>query len=463
MYRNRKTSLILPLILLILLLFNNISIASGPNPPIEIGDYRAGTDQNILVKMIAGAFKALAMLLYNLLDSANLSIDKLVFSQGDGPFSGLSLFKPGDTQNFLATFYNLFQYLALGLFMSIMLWSVKSISDTGDNPQAKSVMKDRLNRVVFTLVLLYTMPELLTLLAKVSNGFVTIFKSVGQNFGDTTGIGVNESNELIKNYINSNLLIDDYTIIDAITSLMLVGINLWLVFFYIIRDLTVSFLFILFPIMAVFYPFSKDMVKNWWKNMLSNVLAQPIQAFVLTTVIALSNNVGGIAGSTEGSSSFASSVYTLVAFGSIIPMTSIIKSFLGIETGVGAGSSRAGLSGIMGAMMLARGMGRALTGNVNTLKEGLSERTDIKTAQTQVEKNLPTENSLSSREALGRPLPNQTANILDNIDTSTETGRTQALDALKRQERVANKKILKGVGSTAQDIGGGAFGAVAGA
>ncbi|MCK9470644.1 MAG: hypothetical protein M0Q88_02695 [Bacilli bacterium] len=450
--RNRSISIVL-LILFILLNFSGFSFANGPNSYNDI-NFEENDRPNILVQVLAGALKGIAMLIYKLLDNANLSLDGLVYNKG-GLFSGLTLFKPGAGQDFLAIFYNLFHYMALGIFTSIMLWGIKSISDAGNNPQQLSLMKDRINRIILTLVLLYTMPEILTLLVRISNGFVVIFQNIGEHFG------MGESGSFIKSYINSNLLTDDYTIVDAITSLILVGVNLWLIFFYIIRDLTVSFLFLLFPIMAIFYPFSKDITKNWVINMLSNILSQPIQAFVLTTVITLGNSVASVVG--EDASSFATGIYTVVAFASIVPMTSIIKSFLRIETGVGAGSSRAGLGGIMGAMMLVKGMKDSVGKSAGKIGEGLSEKLDTRSTKTQVEKNLPIERTGSTRESLGRTLVNPNSSVLNNIDTSTETGKKDALDSLNRQERMANKKIISGVGSAGLGMAGAVVGGIAGA
>ena len=215
-----------------------------------------------------------------------------------------------------------------------------------------------------TFIFIYSMPELLVVLIKVSDAFTSIFKSAGANF-----LNAENTTAVIGQYIEGN----QGSIIETITGLMLVGINLWIIVFYIIRDLTIAFLFMLFPIIAIWYPMNKNIVKNWWREMAGNIFAQPIQAMILTMVLALGKTLG-----MGGAKTLGSGIYTLVAFGSVIPMTSIVKGFLGLETGIGAGRSMAGMGALFGAMWLA---GMAIRGmHVQTEKviDGVSALADNK-------------------------------------------------------------------------------------
>lgn len=407
-------------------------------------DFGSDKKPNLLERLLTSFFKLIARLIYGGFDGQGMSIDTLVFNDGNGPFSGLSLFKKGALQNFLATFYNLFIYIAMAMFIPIAYWTGISFAKAGDSPQAKSVLKDKLLRVVLTMAFLYTMPQLLTIVIKISNSLVDVFKGIGSTFfKDNTATSMIESHmEYVKGEDN---------IIDGITSLMLIGINLWLVGFYVIRDLTICFLFMLFPIIAIWYPFTKGMVKNWWSNMLGNVFAQPIQAVILTMVLSLNSSLNG----KSDAHSLANSIYMIVAFGSIIPMTGILKSFLGLETGIGAGSSRAGLGGIMGAIGLARMVGAGVKNNHNKVSEGIKELAGNDIAQTRENKNLGSIGSGASVvDELQKPLVSPNSYSTANISNVSNTS-----EGLKRSNRKAIRQIASGVGGA---VGGATLAAIGG-
>lgn len=411
---------------------------------------------NILIKVITGALQFIAILLHGLIPES-LTIDNLVFNTSGDGFGVLTLFKGGSAgQEFLATFYNVFNYIAIGMFIPLILWSGFKIVKAGESPQEKSIMKDRLTKIALTFCLLYTMPELLTLLVRVSNGFVEIFKSVGEEF-----LGVSNSKNLIDAFITP-LSLSDLTIADAISALILVGVNIWIIGFFIIRDLTVAFLFLIYPIIAIWYPFNGSMTKNWWVGMAGNILAQPIQAMVFTLVLSLAKALEGGGAWYESGPGFAYSLYIIVGFASIIPMTSLVKSFLGLESGIGAGSSRAGLGGAMAAVMMAKQMKDGIKGSVDDVREGKGIKENADILESQMEKNLPS--SSSSAEEIARPLLNpNTSTFGDILDSSSKQGKIEATRALGTQRRVGGMQIAKGWGSLTTGVVGSVVGASIGA
>ncbi|MCQ4924842.1 hypothetical protein NE686_17200 [Tissierella carlieri] len=430
-----------------LLLIITIMITCFSSSAFAIDD-DSGDKPNILERILAGILKSVSSLIHKMLDGEGIGLDQMVYMTEDGPFTGLTLFKPGEAQDLLALFYNVFNYMALAMLVPIFYWNGISISKAGDNPQAKSMMKDRLNKTILTVAFLYTMPQLLTILVTVSNGFVQLFAGLGGEVGG-----------LVNDYIQ---LPEDYNLVDAATSAVLVGINIWMISFYVIRDLTICFLFILFGIIAIWHPFSDGIVKSWGQNMMGNVFAQPIQAFVLTIVLAI--------GKVLPTNSFATGIYVLVAFGSIVPMTGIIKGFLKLETGIGAGSSRAGLGGAMGAIALAKQMYSNLKGSAGSVIDGVREAEAIKrgneVASSEINKNIPTSNRTSTEEELSRPLINPKVANVSMGDVSTEQGKQVAQEALARQNRVANRKmysaVASGVGRAALGTAGSVVGGMVG-
>lgn len=434
MFKNKNRIILL----LISLLFLNF-IFTSPSFAREFGDHTGdeGEKPNILIRVLTWGFRFVNRLMYDLLDNEGLSIDSLVYknsaNEGKGEFIGLTLFKPGDAQNFIATFYNIFLYIAMAMFVPIFYWIGVHFANAGDNPQEKSLLKDKLMRIIMTFIFIYSMPELLVALVKVSDAFTGIFASAGARF-----LNAENTTEIVGAYIEGN----EGSIIETVTGLMLIGINLWIIVFYIIRDLTIAFLFMLFPIIAIWYPMNKGMVKNWWKEMAGNILAQPIQAMILTMVLALGSTLG-----MGGAKSLGSGLYTLVAFGSIIPMTSIVKGFLGLETGIGAGRSMAGMGALFGAMRLANMTKRGMENQASKIKDGATTLADNKIKETEIEKNIEpgsTKMGASSSD-VNVTLGNSNASAVDNI-LNSEGAKDEALDNLKRENRVAKKQLARGIG-----------------
>lgn len=442
----KKNKIILILIgffLLNFLFVNLSSLAYADSDDFRDHTGDDGEKPNILIRVLTWGFRFINNLVYKLLDNEGLSIDSLVFkkmpAEGKGEFIGLTLFKPGDAQDFIATFYNIFLYIAIAMFIPIFYSIGIHFGKAGDNPQEKSILKDKLARVVMTFIFIYSMPELLTVLVKVSDAFTGIFRSAGAQF-----LGVENTTAIVGQYIEGN----KGSILETITGLMLIGINLWIIVFYIIRDLTIAFLFMLFPIIAIWYPMNTGMVKNWWREMAGNIFAQPIQAMILSMVLALGSAFG-----MGGAKTLSAGIYTLVAFGSIIPLTSIVKGFLGLETGIGAGRSMAGMGALFGTMRLANMTKRGMKEQTGKIKEGMGTLAENNIKKTQIEKNIEPSNS-----DVSVTLGNSNASAVDNVLSSSQT-KSDALEDIAKQNRTAKKQLVKGVGGAAAGTFAGLTGA----
>lgn len=428
----RKTYIAVFLLLFFILnlsltpIINIVYATSGTNNESDVDEEKP----NILIRVLTSGFRWVTKLVYDMLDDDGLSLDALVFNQGT-QFSGLTLFKPGEAQNFLATFYNIFMYIAMLFFVPIFFWVGTYFSKAGDSPQQKSVLKDKLMRVLLTFVFLYSMPELLTILVKVSNAFVGVFKSVGSSFLETN------TNELVGEYIKTN----KGSITETFTGLMLIGVNIWIIIYYIIRDLTVCFLFMFFPLIAIWYPMDTSMIKNWWREMMGNIFAQPIQAVILTMVLALGKTLGVSA----ETNTLANRLYTLVAFGSIIPMTSIIKRFFNLETGIGAGKSMAGLGALTGAFMLAKSTSKGMKQQTDKIREGVDTLSENNIAQKQLDKNLSPTTGMGS---VDKSLTNTNTATMNRINQMgvTNQSKQEMKESIHTQNRVAKKQIAQGIG-----------------
>lgn len=414
MKRQKILVLILLLTIAISIILPEVVLANNT----EIED----EEPNFFIKILTAGARFINKFIYKKLDEESLSIDALVFN-GDTSFAGLSLFKPGEVQDFIAVFYSVFLYIALVFLAPISLSAAYNFSKAGDNPQQKAMLLDKLYRILFTFVLLHAMPDVIAAIAKINNAFVNIIKSI---FSVLMG---SESNNIIGEYIINNKGAIDETV----TGLMLIGINIWIIGFYIMRDLVVCFLFLFYPIIAIWHPMEKGMVGNWLREMASNIFSQPIQAVIFTIVVALGNNLGLV----DNANKLSNKIYVFVAFASIIPLTSIVKRLLKLESGIGVGKSLAGFGAVAGLFRLTNMVSKTFKENGNFVKDNLRQLSSNKNVAMQSEKNI------SSVEDMSKPLINPRQSNQYNTQGNAQKG----INDIERDNRALRRDTAKGIGS----------------
>ncbi|MBO8160658.1 MAG: hypothetical protein H0Z24_03395 [Thermosipho sp. (in: Bacteria)] len=360
-------------------------------------------------------------------ESANnaVTIDRLVFNKGQKETMGLTLLggvsdnTEFDPSRFFYQFYLAMQYIAVGLFLPIGLWIGLYFIRAGENAQKKAELKDKLIKLVTTVVLLTSAPEILELMFKFNGAFVNVFEALAKSFlgGSETAASVME--------LFRNRAAETKAFIHSAAYLMAVGLNFWLLIVYFIRDITISFLFVLFPIIAIWYPLKKGMVVAWFREMFSNIFTQSIHAVALTGALVL-------AASVPATASFWQQLYGLTGMMMIIPFTAVVKRFLGIEGSVGAAASLAGLGSLFTLYHLGRGIVGVTSHGAREIGGGVA---DLLRAETE-----------SALAAKGK----KTAGLERQLNP---VNQAETLGSLEEQKRAARKRILRGAGSL---IGGGA-------
>jgi hypothetical protein len=365
-------------------------------------------------------------------------LDKLVYNTGiNTNTEGLTLLISGDLSNYFIDIYATLKWIAAAFFVPMGLVVAIDFMRSQENAQHRAVLKDRLLKVIATVILITSMPMLLDIIFRFNNVMISVFHDLAaQKLVAAQANGSLTDGTLLIGAFKAHAQASK-TFMDSAIYLMSVILNIWMIFYYMVRDLTISFLFMLFPIIAIFYPFKKGMVGTWFKEMASNILTQSIHAMIISVVIGMAATFGG------KSPNLYQQLFVALAFASTIPMTATIKRFLGLEGSVGAASSMAGLGAMMGAMALAQGAFSSVKGGVSNIKQGVGELRDLKTMETASDKNVG----------------------IDGVsDNDKELSPVNALNSggLSREEmlgkrRDAKKKIMQGATGLA---GAGSFGMV---
>lgn len=372
--------------------------------------------------------------------NSKYSIDRLIYN-GDGSTeqeTTLILFDKSigldsTIRSFIIEFYLIFQYIAACIFVPLGLWLTIYFVRAKYDAQKKAILKDKLIKWLLTFVLIASMPYFLEMINIVNNVLVSVFRYIGINFISKSGANLS-GGYLADNF--KTLAADNKDFISTSIYLASVGFNIWLMFFYFIRDLTVGYLFIIFPIICILYTFDREMFANWFKNMVSNISGQLIQAAVFTVNIALYSYVMG----NGKSPSTPEALFVLTSYAMIIPMTSKLKRLLKLEGDIGAAASMAGLGGAIMAFQLGRGIVRGAKNSFSNMASGAADIFNGSKDKLALEKNLQGDTSSLQDKELSNPKP-------------------KSLEEINKSQREGVRKMLKGAGG----LTGGTIGAFAGA
>lgn len=349
-----------------------------------------------ICEMIAGVICFLGDGIVWLCDALGGQFDKLIFNYDGDSFNNdfnLLILKGNTISKQILSIYSVIQFLSALVLITVGLWIVVDFTRTADDPRHKAILLDRLKKLVLAIFLINSIPVIIDVMLAINYALTDTFRTISQEF-------VTSSVDYGKSFLTETFkgLVDEATgsntIVLAIVYLIAGFINLWLIIFYMIRDLGISFLVILAPFMVCLLPYRMDLLVSWLKEMASNIFTQSIQALIFTIVLAI------VAGLSEASDLY-SQIFALVAFAMFIPLTATIKKMIGLEGNVGAANSRAGLGAAVMTIALA---GKTISGIQNQagMLHSSNERIkDLKTERDNFEK----------RESFGSPLPNHNSNL----------------------------------------------------
>jgi hypothetical protein len=343
------------LIGLVLILFITSSIAFAEDPP-DPEDIPNGipTEEemeppNFVESYLAKGLVSLGDSMYWAMDKLGLSINAIVYSQD---IAGKEINKLKFTFDNSTIYgrvgkllYATFKGLALMLMVSILTWiGIKFM--TKKSSHNKLIFKQMIQYYVLTMILLFAMPRLLnifnTLILLICRGLSTgdsglAFVETLRTTAVTTGRGW-----------------------DALLYCGSTGLTIWFAFIYAYRNMFMLFLFMYFPIFALFLNGEslKPAFDRWGKEMFSIVSVPLIDAGLLYAVIKLMEF--GITG-------FLAFLFT--AF--IIPVRGYLRSMVGLG---GMKSEIMGFAGLAGLTGLAVAGIRGAKGGIQGIASGIGDK-----------------------------------------------------------------------------------------
>lgn len=381
--KKRKVVLISTFITIVILLliipFNfNASL-------VDILEEALGTAIASLIRGIASAIAAL-------INKMDAGMDKLIFNVSSNfkepvllKDANITLLKNNTLSSQLMTLYDLFIYIAVTMLGSLGAWITFDFIKTSNDARHKVVLKDRLKKLIISIVLLTSMPLLFDELMIINQVIVDVFRMIIVSAGGGDSAKGLFLSDIFKTMSESN----KSDIILAVIYLMSTFINLWLVVFYMIRDLAISLLFIISPVIAIMLPYRTDLVLKWFKEMISNIFTQSIQAFIMAVVIMIASAIGTDA-------KLYDQIFALVAFASFIPLTAAVKKSLGLEGEIGAAKSNAGLGAVVGAVGLAGAAYAGIKGSSDKFKDANQDVKNISAEENLLKKSKFESNNVGS-------------------------------------------------------------------
>lgn len=437
--KNKKIIAIFLLAVIILPMFSITSYATGTDEEVKsasekvfsflrsTGSWFGELGGNVLGHTLAKVFHGFGRTLEGLFIGENSSIGSIVYNQNNNRTT-LQGGRGGDISNFLYEFYNYFNYMAVIFFVPIGMWFAVTLSRAGENAQRKAELKEKGFRLLVTFFWLTAMPQLLDWIFMLNNAFVQSFYSI---ITSVTGTGVASKGVMLEYMRELSWEADSLAFTFAYIAT--VFINVYLVIFYFIRDLTISMLFIIFPIVAIFYPLKKEATMTWWKEMFGNIITQSIHAMIMSVVMGMSYFLNPVT-ATSGDIGFSNAMFVVIGFYMIIPFTRIIKSMLGFEGTLGGAKSMAGLGAMYGAIRLGSMGVQGLKAGTSMMSSSLKERKSAKMDQEILE-------TKGEKDAL-----------TGELKAVNKDGETITQKSVNQRLRESNKRIARSGASVATGL-----------
>ena len=257
---NKKVMAISSLVFIFILLF------LVPN------EYSAG-----IKEMIAGAVAFLIRFIADGIawvlgpEGMNVGIDKLIFNI-DGSFDkptiltdfNLTLLRDsGTVSTSLFKLYYLFMFIAVSLLGVIGTLIILDFIKTAEDPKHKAVLKGRIIKLFVSIILILSIPQLLDLLLTINQVLLDVIRLfIADNVKN-----IDFSNAFLTDVFRGISEANEDNIILAAIYLMSTCLNVWLVAFYMLRDLGIAYLMLIGPIIALF----THITHQWYSLGLENL------------------------------------------------------------------------------------------------------------------------------------------------------------------------------------------------
>lgn len=280
--------------------------------------------------------------------------------------------------------------------------------------------------VIVCAIVLALLPMALRIIISMSGSFTDMVAAMIPTGADGT---VKTTRELIVGYGAGSK-----TLAGVLIQFLYFGIEVYFSFFYAIRALVVAILIMIAPIAVVMITVSdtrKQTTVMWAKELLANILIQPIQAFIMVIILILP-------ASSHGFDNF-------IALYAMIPITSVIRGMFFGPSGSWAEQATQKARGRFTGAVAGGATAAGATAVVGTASAIMGKKKDEKKSGTDGEQNDLTQGK-STRES-GSSDSGGTGGFVSGIKQKTPP----AINGLKKAAKTASKVMF---GSAIAGIGG---------
>ena len=274
------------------------------------------------------------------------SLDQLVFNAGNrGHSSYIHGVFPSGWEPVIWAFFALSEMLALVFLLYSIINNVLRRAAATTNLMGRMRAWEQLKDIAVVAVALAMLPVFLNILMSLSFNLTGVIR--GATLPDTIA------------ELRSDVAASSGSIGGAIVQIMYLGIDIYYNFFYLLRSMTVAVLIIVSPICLVASTFDskyKMMAGSWVKELLANVLIQPIHALVFTLILLVPTS--------------SHKIDNIIMVYATIPLTMALRTmFFGTAGGLSDRVASIGKQRVMGTMAAATGSAvGAAVGGVLTAK-----------------------------------------------------------------------------------------------
>lgn len=288
--------------MLIVEAFNNYSLAGEDT--VDSGNVYSSTP-NQLTKGLIGVFRSLLDGLRSILGL--WSMDELLFCDGwrnAGYVGGIfpRTWEPMMWGLFIFMEIIAAMILGFGIINNVLKQAAASI-----NTIARMRVMSQIQDLFVCGAALAILPIALRMVVALSGNFVDMIgamRPINAATGEAKAIS-----DMVSRFSQSSGSLGG-----VVVEFLYFGIQIYFNFFYAIRSLTVFILIVLAPIMIAMItvsPARKQMTMNWLREILANILIQPIQTFCITVILLLPT--------------FSHKFDNMIALYAMIPLTSMVR------------------------------------------------------------------------------------------------------------------------------------------
>lgn len=320
-----------------------------------------------LEKQFIGLLRAPGDILLGLEESWGMSMDSIVYGRiahSGTNYYGFELEKGNPYGIVGAYVYNMFRLICWVMIWCIFMGQLVKGLIFGNSVKNREEAKSSLDKFIMISLFLYLMPYAVDLMIYVRDVFLYLINSMASTVSMTGSNGAAVSLEKGIAEIFSGMA--DNSWIWAVVFSASTVLALYFAYVYVGVALGMTIYFCLFPMVCVMSYTDKNLLNNWFKNVLSALLVPVIDSILLLLPVTVYNVVYG-----QGVHILAG-LLTLMICMMLIPTRRTVGQILGLNMG--------GIGAMAGAAMGALALARSAGAMGKAIKEGREHRANAKAA-----------------------------------------------------------------------------------